>query len=1046
MADKTRRSVPRQAGRAGRSGHAAPRTRRQREGGEQLRLAQAALGMVTWIWDIETGRTRWYGDASALLGLPAGGFSGHFRDYLKHVHPDDAQRARAIYVECLKGLRPEYHAQERVLWPDGSVHWLENYGRAEYGGDGRALRMMGVVADITERKRQESARKKAEALLSQVFESSPDYISIARAEDGRFVAVNPAFERMIGYGEAEIVGRTSVELGIWAIPGERGRFVADLHRDGMIRNRPVLFRARSGQVISGTLTSSLISHDGESLVVSVVRDVTEARRLERRASESQRKFAAFFDASRDAMIISRARDAVHLEVNAAWVRQTGYAREQVLGRSAHEIELWVEPEQRRAIIARIEAERVVDNQRVRFRRADGRPIDALLSGAAIDLDGEACIVWTWTDVTEVLAAQEKALQAERKFAALFEHSPEPISLFRLSDQRRLAANSAWERVTGHSRELAAARPATALSLFRSRDERDAVMARVVAEGSVSNIEQRLVRADGAEFDALLSGVCLEVDGERCVLWNWRDISEQRSAERARSQSDARYRALFETAFDGMLIVTPDKTVLEANPAICAMSGYAPGELVGASVARLFVADDLAARPLRGGEGGWSIIERPLARKDGAIVTVEVMVGLLPDGNSLGILRDITERKRSENLLMNVAHGVSAALGEEFFRSLVEHLARELGADVAFIGALVEPERARVRTLACVRDGAIAANFEYELAGSPCDSALSGPGTVVHAEGVAERFPRDAGLRQHGIEAYVGTALHGADGAPLGMLVVMSRKPISRGQFWASMIEIFGTRAAAEIERARAEARVREANESLEAVVRERTAQLEEANLDLDGFNYSISHDLRQPLNAIAGFADLLRERLERAGDETMRDSAREIEANAARMEQMIDSLMRLSRAGRGALRKSDVDMRRLAEEVLRELAPQGGAEVVLGELPPAQGDAVLLRQVWSNLIANAIKYSRRSRLPRIEIRGRREGGGVAYEVRDNGIGFDMREAARLFGTFERLPSAAGFEGSGVGLAIVQRILRRHGGAISARSAPGEGAVFSFTLP
>jgi len=237
--------------------------------------------------------------------------------------------------------------------------------------------------------------------------------------------------------------------------------------------------------------------------------------------------------------------------------------------------------------------------------------------------------------------------------------------------------------------------------------------------------------------------------------------------------------------------------------------------------------------------------------------------------------------------------------------------------------------------------------------------------------------------------------------------------------------------------------VRQMNESLEQTVRSRTAQLEAANRELESFNYSISHDLRQPLNAIAGFAELLRENPALAAD-----SVREIEANAERMEKMIESLLRLARAGRGAMRKAEVDVRELVEGVLHDLSSGGplGAEVAVGELPAAQGDPVLLRQVWANLIGNALKYSRKNPAPRVEISGAAASGAVEYLVRDNGVGFDMQHAGRLFGTFQRLPTAAGFEGSGIGLAIVERIVRRHGGTISAQSTPGAGAAFRFTLP
>jgi signal transduction histidine kinase len=272
---------------------------------------------------------------------------------------------------------------------------------------------------------------------------------------------------------------------------------------------------------------------------------------------------------------------------------------------------------------------------------------------------------------------------------------------------------------------------------------------------------------------------------------------------------------------------------------------------------------------------------------------------------------------------------------------------------------------------------------------------------------------------------------------------MHRRPVQRGTYWASMIEIFAARAAAEIERARAEALVLRTNASLEEVVRERTAQLEEANRELESYNFSISHDLRQPLNAIAGFSELLRD-LHLTGRGDPLEFVREIEDNAARMEQMIEALLQLARAGRGALRREAVNVQDMVTSVARELP--GGAAVAVGELPEVHADPVLLRQVWTNLIGNALKYSRECAEPRVEIGGVRRDGVAEYHVRDNGVGFDMRHARQLFRAFHRLPTASGYEGTGVGLAIVERIVRRHGGAIRAEGEPGRGATFCFSLP
>jgi len=209
----------------------------------------------------------------------------------------------------------------------------------------------------------------------------------------------------------------------------------------------------------------------------------------------------------------------------------------------------------------------------------------------------------------------------------------------------------------------------------------------------------------------------------------------------------------------------------------------------------------------------------------------------------------------------------------------------------------------------------------------------------------------------------------------------------------------------------------------------------------------VSHDLRAPLRAVDGYARMLQEDFaERLGEEGARQLG-VVRDEARRMGQLIDDLLAFSRAGRQSLRAARIDMAALARDVASELAPEfPQAEVQVGELPPAAADPALLRQVWLNLIGNALKYSARHSAPRVEIGGRADGAQAEYWVQDNGAGFDERYAHKLFGVFQRLHGAHEFPGTGVGLAIVQRVVARHGGRVWAAGKPGAGARFSFALP
>jgi len=234
------------------------------------------------------------------------------------------------------------------------------------------------------------------------------------------------------------------------------------------------------------------------------------------------------------------------------------------------------------------------------------------------------------------------------------------------------------------------------------------------------------------------------------------------------------------------------------------------------------------------------------------------------------------------------------------------------------------------------------------------------------------------------------------------------------------------------------------NVELEERVAERTVELRSALKELDAFAYSVSHDLRAPVGAVSGLAHLLRTgEAARLSDDGKRLLGM-IEGNTERMIGLIDGLLRLSQLGRGAIHRVPLSMEELARDVLRDVAGGTRAEIRIGRLPGCDGDPAILRQVWANLIGNALKYSRTRDAAWVEIGW--DAPRKAYFVRDNGVGFDMQYASKLFGAFERLHGESEFEGSGIGLAIVQRILERHGGKIWADAGPDRGATFWFSVP
>jgi light-regulated signal transduction histidine kinase (bacteriophytochrome) len=243
-------------------------------------------------------------------------------------------------------------------------------------------------------------------------------------------------------------------------------------------------------------------------------------------------------------------------------------------------------------------------------------------------------------------------------------------------------------------------------------------------------------------------------------------------------------------------------------------------------------------------------------------------------------------------------------------------------------------------------------------------------------------------------------------------------------------------------------KIKSFNEALEQRILERTQELEASNKELEAFSYSVSHDLRAPLRSIDGYARILLEDYSDKVDEEGKRTLQIIIKNALKMGQLIDDLLDFSRLGKQNVSKISLDMAAITLRLVEEIAPQQYAEqkITINPLLNGYGDSAMLRQVMANLITNAVKYSSKKEKPYIEIGSYQEHNEIVYFVKDNGAGFDMNYYSKLFGVFQRLHSVAEFEGTGVGLALVHRIVTKHGGRIWAEGKVNEGATFYFSLP
>jgi PAS domain S-box-containing protein len=304
--------------------------------------------------------------------------------------------------------------------------------------------------------------------------------------------------------------------------------------------------------------------------------------------------------------------------------------------------------------------------------------------------------------------------------------------------------------------------------------------------------------------------------------------------------------------------------------------------------------------------------------------------------------------------------------------------------------------------------------------------------------------------KNGLRACWSTPLHSRHGKTLGTFAVYYHEPRQPTAAEMEVIERATHIVSIAIERAHDEEEIRKFNAELEQRVNERTMELQATNEELESFSYSVSHDLRAPLRAMDGFSRMVLTDCAERLDDNGRRMLGVIHSEAQRMGQLIDDLLAFSRLNRQPIEPTRINMAGIAREVFEELAaasPERKLHLNLHPLPPARGAEAMIRQVWVNLISNAIKFTRDRKIGEIEINTRKnDPNEIIYYVKDNGAGFEMRHAEKLFGVFQRLHNQQEFPGTGIGLALVKRIIQRHGGRVWAEAEIDRGATFYFTLP
>ncbi|BCS52245.1 PAS domain S-box protein [Geobacter sp. SVR] len=1034
------------------------------------------LPAAAWMKDQQGRYVYGNGEHERIFSLPFSEYSNK-RDE-EFLAPETAQQLRENDERVLTEGE-SLQINEVLRRADGIEHHFIVSKFPIPGPDGQVAYVAGIALDITEQKRAEEAMQKSERKLAKIFHAVPAILGISTVEEGRFVDINENALELLGYRRDEMIGRTALELGLWEEMSERTRVLQALEEKGSIRNVEVRLRGKSGQTLVCLFSGEFIDIDGERYLLSLIRDITDRRRAEEALQKSEKKFVKVFNAAPALLAVSTLEDGMFLNVNDTMVRTLGYRRDEMIGRTGVELDLWEDMSERATLLQVLEEKGSVKNVEVRLRGKNGQHLVGLFSAEYIDIDGDRYMLSLVKDITLKKRAQEKverlnielvaankvladdleAMKILQKIGMLFLHEE---SLEQILSQVLEAAIGIAGADFGNIQIINPATSSLQIAVQHGFPQWWLDYWNRVAEGkgmrgTALGHGERVIVED-IEHNPIFSGTeVLEIQlrvGVRAVQStplvsrsgsllgmlsthykaphrpNNRElrlldllarhaadfIEETRLREMLEArvqQSEERFAAFMSHLPSAAWMKDLTGRFVYANTEVehlfsipfAEYSGKTEEEFLPPETARQLRENDELV--LAGGKSMQTIEVLTLSDEIEHHFIVSKFVVPGPDGRAAylaGLAQDITERVRAEEAL----HA-----SEERFRALVTASSQVL--------YRMSPDGSEMRQLSS--KGFLAST---ETPSSDWLQRYIPPEDQLQVIAELQYAIRTKSMYE--LEHRVWRA----DG---GLGWVLSRAvPLMDAN--GKIVEWFG-----------AANDITERVETERAELAARAAELEEANRELEAFNYTVAHDLRKPLATINGYCQIILGMCGDRLDGECRNYLQSAYDGTWRMSRLIDALLNFSRASRIEPRREGVDLSGLAQAVavelkLTELARRVDFRIVEGL--SVIGDADLLRVVLANLIGNAWKYTGNREEAVIEFGVMQVGEEEAYFVRDNGPGFAMADAGKLFLPFQRVAGNE-FAGHGIGLATVERIIRRHGGRIWAEGEPGKGAVFYFTL-
>ena len=464
------------------------------------------------------------------------------KDTSRDVWMDPEERARYLQQLEEHGVIQDFECQFKRK--DGTPIWVSLNTRRVCGSDGRALYLEGFIEDITGRKRAERQIRESEERYRTVFQTSPDGVIISRQSDGVILDVNQLFLDSVGFERNEVIGRTVVQLGLWVNDSDKQMYFEQLNQQGEYRDLEVQSRKKNGELFWIRLSASLIEIGGERCQITFAKEISEVKAAQARMAAAQEalraseeRYRTVFQTSLDAISINRVSDEKYIDCNQAFLDNLGFEREEVLGRTSQELNIWADERDLQKLVEILRQNYSCRGLEARFRKKNGVVGWGEISAEVIELDGVYCIISITRDTSDAKAAEERlasaqeALRAsEERYRTVFQTSPDLVDINRLDDGTFIDANDAYLDILGFEREEVIGRTSWELNIWADPRDRQSFVELLRQNSNCRNLEANLRRKNGEIFSALISAAVIELDGVPCIVSITRDMSASKEAE------------------------------------------------------------------------------------------------------------------------------------------------------------------------------------------------------------------------------------------------------------------------------------------------------------------------------------------------------------------------------------------------------------------------------------------------------------------------------------------------------------------------------------